>query len=236
MPWATAGVGKSPGAAPASTATGLQKVIGGPREGWPMPNGRAGPLLLPMPPIVSGTAKMRHGQFVLWNLHCLAGLLRSRLWASTYGLGRLFHRALRRSTTSGRWWWDSSSACWSPWYSCAADNGLHGMMRRADRIRPERRTSVAQRGRPRMRPAMMSRWISDVPPAMLGPAPEPLPCPGPGRGGGVPSDHEQRRLARCWVMAVHVSLTQLDSGPGSSPRPRRVRVRRLCSRSTPRSR
>jgi membrane protein DedA with SNARE-associated domain len=41
------------------------------------------------PAIVSGTAKMRHGQFVLWNL--IASLAFSlSVAASTYGLGRLF--------------------------------------------------------------------------------------------------------------------------------------------------
>jgi membrane protein DedA with SNARE-associated domain len=40
------------------------------------------------PAIVSGTAKMRHGQFVLWNL--IASLAFSvSVAASTYGLGRL---------------------------------------------------------------------------------------------------------------------------------------------------
>ncbi|HXN61426.1 MAG TPA: hypothetical protein VN886_13330 [Acidimicrobiales bacterium] len=48
------------------------------------------------PAIVSGTAKMRHGQFVLWNL--IASLAFSvSVAASTYGLGRLFtgHTAFR---------------------------------------------------------------------------------------------------------------------------------------------
>ena len=83
---------------------------------------------------------------------------------------------------------------------------------------------------------MMSRWISEVPPAMLaarlhshwrahGPADRPDRSPAPAT--------DKPASDRCWVMAVQASFTQLDSGPGSSPRSRRDRVRKLCSRSTP---
>lgn len=41
------------------------------------------------PAIVSGTAKMQHGQFVLWNLLASLGFSVS-VAASTYGLGRIF--------------------------------------------------------------------------------------------------------------------------------------------------
>ncbi len=41
------------------------------------------------PAIVSGTAKMRHGQFVVWNLLASLGFSIS-VAASSYGLGRLF--------------------------------------------------------------------------------------------------------------------------------------------------
>jgi membrane-associated protein len=41
------------------------------------------------PAIVSGTAKMQHGQFVLWNLLASLGFAVS-VGASAYGLGRLF--------------------------------------------------------------------------------------------------------------------------------------------------
>jgi membrane protein DedA with SNARE-associated domain len=41
------------------------------------------------PAIVSGTAKMRHGQFVIWNLLASLGFSVS-VAASSYGIGRLF--------------------------------------------------------------------------------------------------------------------------------------------------
>ena len=83
----------------------------------------------------------------------------------------------------------------------------------------------------------MSRCTCEVPPAM----PAALlhnHCraqgPASADDGSRPGTRSAASDSPC-VMAVHVSLTQLDSGPGSSPRPSRVRVRRLCRRSTWRS-
>ena len=113
------------------------------------------------PAIVSGTAKMRYGQFVLWNL-VASFAFRSRSpprptgWAgcspdTTPGrhrrLGggargrRAHHRVLHAPPTPG------------------------GGPARPSRAPPEG-GAADQRGRPRMRPAMMSRWTCEVPPAM----------------------------------------------------------------------
>jgi membrane protein DedA with SNARE-associated domain len=52
------------------------------------------------PAIVSGTAKMRHGQFVIWNLLASVGFAVS-VTASAFGLGRLFtgHHSLHDIAT-----------------------------------------------------------------------------------------------------------------------------------------
>ncbi len=52
------------------------------------------------PAIVSGTAKMQHGQFVLWNLLASLGFAVS-VSASAYGLGRIFtgHYSVRDVVT-----------------------------------------------------------------------------------------------------------------------------------------
>ena len=120
-----------------------------------------------------------------------------------------------------------------PGHAAAAARPGHA----AGAARRHRLRRVAQRGRPRILPAMMSRCTWDVPPAIPAAllhshwrAHGPASAPDGSRPITMSAASEKP-----WVMAVHVSLIQLDSGPGSSPRPRRVNVRRLWSRSTPRS-
>ena len=98
-------------------------------------------------------------------------------------------------------------------------------------------TGGQERGNPSIRPAMMSRWTWDVPPAI----PAALlhsHCllQGPDREDDASRPVTSNAAsAMCWVMDVQASLTQLDSGPGSSPRPSRVRVRN-CAGGAPRAR
>ena len=88
---------------------------------------------------------------------------------------------------------------------------------------------------------MIVRWISEVPPAIVAaldqshcrchfPAME-LPSASPHRGA-LASSTSSAASDSVWVMSAHVSLTTLDSGPGSSPWVSRVKVRQLCCRNT----
>ena len=113
------------------------------------------------PAIVSGTAKMRLGQFALWNL-VASFAFAFAVAASTYGVGRLVS-GNPPGSTSGRWWWGSRWARSSPCSSAADGDGWRpGTPSRT----PPEPPAATQRGKPRMRPAMMSRWTCEVPPAM----------------------------------------------------------------------
>jgi membrane protein YqaA with SNARE-associated domain len=93
------------------------------------------------PAVVSGTAKMRLAQFALWNLMAAFAFAVDRRARGGTGGGRADHRVLRAAPPTGG-----------------------GPARRAGSRLNE--AAPNQRGKPRMRPAMMSRWTCEVPPAM----------------------------------------------------------------------